>query len=117
MDDEESIRQLLSEELRSLGYSVVTAKNGEQVLDHINGEGTTKHYIAMMFDLTVKGGMGGEELIKAVRKMDNEIPVFVVSGYCKNPVLTDPGKYGFTDVLKKPFTTKHLKELLSRHNL
>jgi CheY-like chemotaxis protein len=115
MDDDESILNFLKEELQLLGYTVDTAKSGEGVLFHLKNKRAISDYSAMMFDLTVKGGMGGKELIKKIRKMDLKIPVFVVSGYSADNVMSNPSEFGFTDSLAKPFDSKTLHALLARN--
>ena len=73
------------------------------------------NYKALMFDLTVKGGMGGKELIRKVRELDAHIPVFVISGYFSDPIMANPQQFGFTDALSKPFNFNELSKLLSRY--
>ena len=43
-------------------------------------------FAAMIFDLTIPGGMGGMEAVTEIRKLNKEIPVFVASGYADNSV-------------------------------
>ncbi len=60
MDDEIVIREVLIKNLESFGYTVVTAANGEEVLTMLQDRIIDKERIAaMLFDLTVPGGMGG----------------------------------------------------------
>ncbi|MGD0887294.1 MAG: hypothetical protein ABSA46_20820 [Thermodesulfovibrionales bacterium] len=40
-----------------------------------------------ILDLTVKGGMGGEEAVKRLKEIDTDIKVIVSSGYAENPVV------------------------------
>lgn len=113
MDDEEVIRYTLDRMLQSLGYSVITTKNGNEAIDVLQNEMSADNKIkAMILDLTVPGGLGGQEAIAAIRKLDAALPVFVVSGYADNPVMASPAEYGFTNSICKPFTLKNLSALL-----
>ena len=73
-------------------------------------------FAAMIFDLTIPGGMGGKEAVAEIRKLDKEIPVFVASGYADDPVMKNPADYGFTASISKPFTIAELSEMLSAHS-
>ena len=113
MDDEAAVRQTVAAFLSSLGYTVVARENGEETLEFFRAarrEG--KKLTAMIFDLTIRGGMGGLETIAAIRREDPEIPVFVMSGYAEDPVMGDPAAFGFTASLRKPFLLAELVKTL-----
>jgi DNA-binding response OmpR family regulator len=59
--------------------------------------------------------MGGKETVAEIRKLDSKIPVFASSGYSSDMVMSDPGSYGFSDSIRKPFTINELSMLLNRH--
>jgi CheY-like chemotaxis protein len=116
MDDEEAIRLAYREMLELLGFSVICKNDGKETVDFYRSEVEAKRsYAAMIFDLTIPGGMGGIEAVAEIRKFDKEIPVFVASGYADDPVITDPAKYGFTASLCKPFTIEELSEMLNKN--
>jgi YesN/AraC family two-component response regulator len=69
----------------------------------------------MIFDLTIPGGMGGKEAIAEIRKLNNEIPVFVISGYAEGSFIKNPVNYGFTASICKPFRRIELMEMLEKH--
>jgi ABC-type amino acid transport substrate-binding protein/signal transduction histidine kinase/CheY-like chemotaxis protein len=116
MDDEAPIRKILKKMLESFGYTVVLKENGRDALDYIVAETNAKRsFSGMIFDLTIPGGMGGEEAIKEVRKICKETPVFVSSGYGGNSIMANPKEYGFTASLCKPFKKSELVEMLEEH--
>ena len=118
MDDEDILRDVLKSILNSLGYEVIVTENGEQAIKAFKEEkNSNKPIIAMIFDLTVHGAMGGKDAIAEIRKIDENIPAFVASGYASDPIIANPQKYGFTDSIGKPFSIKELKELLKKHFL
>ena len=54
-------------------------------------------------DLTVTGGMGGQEAMAELVKFDPEIKAIVSSGYSTDAVMSEYEKYGFKAVMPKPF--------------
>ncbi|PKL49461.1 MAG: hybrid sensor histidine kinase/response regulator [Candidatus Riflebacteria bacterium HGW-Riflebacteria-2] len=114
MDDEALVRTLLNKLLSSMGYNVVTAKNGEEAIKLLL-DTDAPPIDAAIFDLTIQGGMGGKDTIVQVRKNFPDMPVFVSSGYSADPVMAYPQKYGFTDSLGKPFLKEELAAMLNRH--
>jgi CheY-like chemotaxis protein len=116
MDDEEIIRTTVGDMLESLGYSVACKNDGKEAIDFYRVEtGAGCRFAAMIFDLTIPGGMGGIEAVAEVRKVNKEIPVFVASGYADNSAMKDPARYGFTASICKPFTIAELSEMLDRY--
>ncbi len=116
MDDEEVVRQIMSEMLESLGFTPVCSADGKELLRLFAQEiRAGRPPAAVIVDLTVPGGMGGMEVIHDIRNQDPDIPVFVSSGYSGDPVMARPGDYGFTASLKKPFQLRDLKEILETH--
>jgi PAS domain S-box-containing protein len=115
MDDEEVIRDALRQILGSMGYTVACKNEGRGAVDcYLSETKAGRKFAAMIFDLTVPGGMGGIEAVKEIRKLDTDIPVFVASGYADDPVITNPVEYGFTASISKPFTIAELSDMLNK---
>ena len=116
MDDEDYVRQIVRFMLNSMNFSVMEAKDGEDllaVLEDSEARGMTID--AAILDLTIPGGMGGLETMKNIRAKGYDFPVFASSGYSEDPVIALPEEYGFTDSITKPFQKEDLTTLLSRH--
>ena len=62
-----------------------------------------RNFDAVMLDLTVSGGMGGIEAAAKLKECDPDVKLIVSSGYSDAPVMSDFRKYGFDDVLPKPW--------------
>jgi two-component system, cell cycle sensor histidine kinase and response regulator CckA len=116
MDDEEIMRETIQHMLEALGYGVICKENGRDAVDFFIAE-TMAHraFAGLIFDLTVPGGMGGKTAVREVRKLDSKIAVFVTSGYADDPIMKNPGAYGFTASISKPFRKSELAELLNKH--
>ena len=78
VDDEAHVRSTASELLASLGFSVLTAANGEEALavfgDH---RGAIR---LVLLDLTMPV-MDGAQTLSALRSLDPDLPVILSSGY------------------------------------
>jgi CheY-like chemotaxis protein len=113
VDDEEVVRNTVRRMVESLGYTVVCRKDGKEAIDfYIRETKAGRRFVAMILDLTVRGGMGGKEAVAEIRKLDKELPVFVASGYADDPVMKNPMEYGFTGSIGKPFTITELSDML-----
>ena len=116
MDDEFAIREIFKRMLESFGYTVILFENGQDTVDFFKKEIAAKRQISgMIFDLTIAGGMGGEDAIKEVRKLCRNTPAFVASGYSQSPIMADPAKYGFTASICKPFMISDLATMLEKY--
>jgi len=65
-------------------------------------------------DLTVPGGMGGLEATRQILALDPCARVIVSSGYSDAPVMADHRRFGFVDVLPKPYRIEELVRMLRR---
>ena len=115
MDDEEMLRNLLREMLKRMGYAVETVGNGLEAVDaYQRQKDSGEPFDAVILDLTIKGGMGGEETIAEMLKIDPCVKAIVCSGYSNDPVMSDFEKFGFMGAMAKPYEKKALKEVLER---
>lgn len=116
MDDDPNLGMTLKIMIESMGYTVVVKEDGKTAVDFFTTEKQADRPIAaMIFDLTVPGGMGGEEAIREIRKLCTKTPAFVSSGYAENPIMAHPEGYGFTASLRKPSRLTELSELFKKH--
>ena len=68
---------------------------------------------AVILDLTVPGGMGGQEAIKKIAAVNPSVKAIVSSGYSSDPVMSDCDIYCFSAVLKKPYNFHKLNASLN----
>jgi CheY-like chemotaxis protein len=113
MDDEELVRDVAMGLIDALGHEVECAENGEVAIDKFRqARESGNPFDIVILDLTIKGGMGGEEAIGKLREIDPGVAAIVSTGYSDNPVVSDYRSYGFTTYLNKPYTIHSLKESL-----
>jgi signal transduction histidine kinase/ActR/RegA family two-component response regulator len=115
MDDEEGLRVLLKTLLRSLGYEVETARDGAEAIALCEDAIVCgKSFDAVLLDLTVNGGMGGLETVSRLKEIDPSVRLIVSSGYSDATVMSNFRKYGFDDVLPKPWRITEVSQVLRR---
>ena len=113
MDDESAIRTLLTAILKHFGYDTTTVRDGaEAIREYKEARDKGRPYSAVIMDLTIPGGMGGKETIRALREIDPMIKAIVSSGYSNDPVLAEYQKYGFVARVEKPYRMQELGKTL-----
>jgi len=113
MDDDPKVRNVLSSMLEILGYSVTESSEGSEAIElYRDGIAAGKPFDAVIMDLTVPGGMGGEAAIEKLKQIDPDVRAIVSSGYANNQVLSSFTDYGFGGRLTKPFRLSTLKKEL-----
>jgi two-component system sensor histidine kinase EvgS len=115
MDDEHFVSEVVGHMLSSMGFSVIVKTDGQQVLDYCRSVESREDLSAILLDLTIPGSLGGREIIGELRQMFPDLPIFASSGYSQDDVMANPGEYGFTDSIAKPFERRDLMHLLSIH--
>lgn len=115
MDDEEVVRAVAGEMLEALGHEVVLTADGKEALQRYReAQEQGRAFDVVILDLTVKGGMGGAETIRALQQMDPDVTAVVSTGYAENDVVAEYRAYGFVAALNKPYRIDRLQEVLDR---
>lgn len=113
MDDEEPIRDLLSRMLERLGHhSELCCEGSAAVALYRSALNAGQGFDLAILDLTIPGGMGGNECMDRLLKIDPGAVGIATSGYSEDPILSRYQEYGFSGVLKKPYGVLALKEAL-----
>jgi two-component system, cell cycle sensor histidine kinase and response regulator CckA len=117
MDDDPKISALTATMLESLEYKYDLAKTGDEaIVLYKRSLNLGKPYTAVIMDLTVVGGMGGEECFNELKKLDPEVRAIVASGYDNDDMRRQFLERGWLGYLTKPYRVtdlgKTLKEVL-----
>ena len=75
---------------------------------------SNKPFGAVILDLTIRGGMGGEETIKRLTELDPGVVAILSSGYTGDPVVSNYMDEGFKAGLSKPYEIEELSNMLNR---
>jgi CheY-like chemotaxis protein len=115
MDDEEAVIAVCRNMLLSLKYEVDVARDGEEALrKYRQALQSGSSYDCVILDLTIPGGMGGEETITRMREIDPGVKAIVSSGYASDIMLDDFRKYGFVASISKPYSVEELSGVVHR---
>lgn len=98
VDDEESIRDLLSKTLALAEYDVETAGDASTALDRMR----QMPYDLLVADLKMPG-MDGLTLIKQARNIRADLPIIIITGFSSESSAIEAVNLGVTGYLTKPF--------------
>ena len=105
VEDESSVRTLVRDELRKLGYRVIEAKNGiEACLLATQQAGS---FQLLLTDI-VMPGMAGQELAQHLSVINPDLRTLFISGYIDDLGIMAGQEEGATSFLQKPFTPEVL---------
>jgi CheY-like chemotaxis protein len=110
VEDDEAIRESLSELLESEGYRVVTARNGRQALDWLT---TSSELPALVLLDLMMPVMSGLEVLEAMRALPDaarrDLPVIVLTASRERPHAP-----GVIATLRKPIDVDDLLDAIAR---
>lgn len=106
VDDDGMLRELISDALRDLGYTVLVAEDGPGAMTILEGAAA----IDLVFsDVSMPNGMSGVELASRARQVRPGMPVILASGFAKGQIEDVPNDVVF---LPKPYRIRQLVELV-----
>jgi CheY-like chemotaxis protein len=116
VDDESTVRMLVTEVLDDLGYTAIEAGDGAAGLKLLQSD---VRIDLLVTDVGLPGGMNGRQVADAARVIRPNLKVLFITGYAENAALSrghlEPGMR----VLTKPFTMEALasriKEIIDMH--
>ncbi|MCD4721160.1 MAG: cache domain-containing protein [Desulfobacula sp.] len=115
MDDEKMICDVASKMLEKSGYEVKAVEDGRQaIVMYQQALASKRPFDVVIMDLTIPGGMGGEEAIREILAFDPEVKAIVSSGYADDRIMANYAEYGFKDIVSKPYSICQLREVLNR---
>ncbi|MDC0205576.1 sigma-54 dependent transcriptional regulator [Pelagibacteraceae bacterium] len=111
VDDNSDIRLLIAGILKDKGYTVREAANFDQAFNEINKKLPDTAIIDVKLD---KSDNDGIELLSHIKKIDNDVPVIMISGHANVQMAVDSLKLGAFEFMQKPFSSDRLINFVSR---
>jgi len=109
VDDETSILEVAKEFFTLRGYNVFTATNGQQAYEILQS-----HKIDCCFTDINMPIMNGIELAEKINRLDNTIPVVIMTGFPSLENTLKTLKNGVVDFLIKPVNLHHMELCIQR---
>jgi excisionase family DNA binding protein len=98
VDDEASIRELLSKTLALAEYDVDTAPDGRAAIERLR----LGHYDLLIADLKMPG-LDGLSLIREAKRLKADLPVIIITGFSTESSAIEAVNLGVAGYLTKPF--------------
>ena len=110
VEDDEELREALSETLLTAGYGVAHARDGSDALKLLEKQ---------QFDLIVSDiqmpNMDGHSLLKKVKENHPDLPMMLMTAYGSIQQAVDAMRDGAVDYMVKPFEAEVLVNMVSRY--
>lgn len=115
MDDDDFIRIIIPRWLEKTGCRIESAADGSKTIDlYKRSFEAGIPFDVVILDLTIPGGIGGLEVLKAILQIDPKAKAIVSSGYAEGAIMSNYDVYGFRDFIEKPYTEAQLHEVIER---
>jgi len=113
MDDDPQLCEITGTMLAGLDYKYDIAHNGEEALAlYRRYHNVNRPYDVVMLDLTIVGGMGGEETFRKLKEIDPDVRAVISSGYDNEEMAREYLDQGFCGYLTKPYRVGELGKML-----
>ncbi|GFE61881.1 sigma-54 dependent transcriptional regulator [Geobacter sp. AOG2] len=109
VDDEAVIRDALKRILEGERFSVETCVSGHSAIESLH----ERDFDLIVTDLKMPG-MNGIEVLKAVKALQPEAPVIMITGYASVDTAVEAMKNGAVDYIAKPFSPEQFLEKVER---
>jgi PAS domain S-box-containing protein len=105
VDDEASVRMLVTEVLNELGYTAIEAPDGVAGLQVLESNGRID---LLVTDVGLPGGINGRQMADAARRTRPDLRVLFITGYASTVAIGDGRLERGMHVLTKPFAMEQL---------
>jgi two-component system response regulator PilR (NtrC family) len=109
VDDDQSLRNMLSFVLGKEGYLVEEAESGLEALKKLKG----RKYELVISDIRMPD-LNGIDLLKKIKTHDPELPVIMITAYAATHDAIEAMKLGAEDYIMKPFNLDELKIIINK---
>lgn len=109
VDDEQDMRQSISQWLALSGYDTETFASAEEALGTLGPD-----YPGIVISDIKMPGMDGIQLLKKLMGADSSLPVIMITGHGDVPIAVEAMRIGAFDFLEKPFNPDRMSELAKK---
>jgi len=109
VDDEEAVRLSTGQTLELMGFEVSCLARAERALERVR-----RGFDGVLVSDIKMPKMSGLDLLAAVRDIDPDLPVILVTGHADVPLAVEAMRAGAYDFLEKPFPPRRLSDAVQR---
>jgi DNA-binding NtrC family response regulator len=96
VDDEPDFLEVITTRLQASNYDVITASNGEDAFKKIKNDKPD----VVLLDILMPG-IDGLELLRKIRKVDNALPVYMITAFSTEERFKMANKFGASGFIVK----------------
>ena len=111
VEDEDSVRDGVAEQLRDRGYVVISAADGQAALDILHAG---QHIDLLFTDIVLGAGMNGRELADRANALRPKLRVLYTSGYTENAIVHHGTLDAGAVLLSKPYRSDELIQAIDK---
>lgn len=111
IDDDKMVLKLTKEILGEAGYSVITCNNPDEAI--VNYKDNFQEVGLVILDMLMPD-KSGKEIYFELKKVNPEVKVIIVSGYCSEIDLQEMINEGVLGYIEKPYTEEELYSKVAR---
>ncbi len=112
IDDELSVREMVSETLSDAGFEVTMAENGAKGVEAFRHLGNDVKLVIVDMNMPV---MNGLETFQQLKRLNPTVRVILCTGYASNYSVSNLLRDSLQGVLEKPFTAEQLLETVAKY--
>jgi DNA-binding NtrC family response regulator len=109
VDDEDTLRTVLSQELKGEGYEVETAADGQIAIDTLKN----KQFELILLDIKMPN-VNGFEVLKYIKQNHPNLKVIMLTGFADLKNAIESKKLGAEDFVSKPYDLVDLITTIER---
>jgi len=109
VDDEQDMRQSISQWLALSGFDTETFASAEEALKTLGND-----YPGVVVSDIKMPGMDGMQFLKRLMSVDSALPVIMITGHGDVPMAVEAMRVGAYDFLEKPFNPDKMTELAKK---
>ena len=108
VDDMEDQREIASEMLKKLGYSVDSVSSGEEAVDYIKNNPVD----LLVLDMIMEPGIDGLDTYKKIRELNPGQKAIITSGFSETERVKEAQRLGARYYVKKPYLLEKIGQVI-----